>query len=229
LREVSEEMIALSQKGKGKRKREQPQPKETVKGNIGEIAASRQFKQDGIIYVDANRVIAKNIAGIDHIINYRNVCFSQSKVHIDGTLLALLRAYQTDIANRGAMVQLFIRKIVQKNKLAALREANTSVGGNPTLTAIIKELDENWSSYAEDLSEIDDTLRAVQLAKNAIIFPVPGDVYDSLGHGDKLFAYKLQYDTIWFLSSLRKSHYMNKKTKLSKKKREELEDPEYKV
>jgi hypothetical protein len=213
-----------------KQKVERPQPKETVKGNAGEHAAERYYKLKGIPCLDANRLIQKNIAGIDHIINHGDFCFSQSKVHIRGkskeSVEALALEYQKNIDHRFDMALLFLQKVIKGKKIKRLADANKQIGDNKILAAIVEEIQKSDYDTVEDM---DTGMKAVKWAGEAILFPVPKDIYAKLSEKHRDYAFALDEEEDWFFSTLRKSFYVESKTKLSGEQREQKEDPSFEV
>ena len=232
LKRVREDMIDLNTKNK-RAKLKKPQPKRTVQGNIGEFTAEMFYTDQDIMCLDANREIQKNIPGIDHILQYDDqFCFSQSKLHLPGesktTLQELAEEYKRRIDEREKDALDFLKRVVKGNKIGELEDLNDQLGSNLTLTLIIEELKDTEKGYDPDeVNDMDTSQDAVKWAADAILFPVPGDVYDILPTSYKARAVRLEQDTDWFASTLRKSYYMDTKTQLTKKQREKLEDEDY--
>lgn len=220
---VRDDMVGLSAKSK---KISRPQPRESVKGNIGEFAAQLHFERSGFTVYDANRVIAKNIDGIDHILDDEKHVFSQSKVHISGkTLDADVKHYMKEIDSRRQMAANFLKRLVKNKKISGNFHDLEKTIGSASFKKIAKRIkDADW-----DGEDIDNEHDIAKLIGKHMVFPVPSDVYDKLPPKYKKRCRRLPYDRTWFSSSLRKSYYMDTKLKLSEAERADLEDPEFKL
>ena len=221
LKLVFKDMNELSGKSK---KIQRPQPKETVKGSIGEFAAQLEFERNGLVVYDANRTIAKNIDGIDHILDDEKHVFSQSKVYVSGKTLDVdVENYKKAIESRCKMVEDFLKRLAKNKKIKNNFHDLASKVKSKTFLAIDKKIKEtDW----ED-EDIDADHEIVKLIEKHIVFPVPSDVYDRLPKKFRPWCRRLPQDRTWFSSSLRKSYYMNSKKVLSAEEREKKEDPDF--
>lgn len=236
--DVRKEMVGFSENTK-KIKKFKPQPRETVKGMYGERAASRYFMKNNIDYFDANSVLQKNVAGIDHIIDFGGFCFSQSKVFISGEKLKdCAREYERAIDSRLKMglnfvnfvfSQVFCFSFTQKytpsknEKITKLKNCADRLE-NKKLNLIV-ELMENITK--PETESFDENHILVKTVGESIVFPIPSDIYVHLSKNYKKYAIALHRESNSFQKLLHRSYFQEDIRRIPKEKRKKIEDPDF--
>jgi hypothetical protein len=243
VKDVRNEMVEFSKKTKAIKKRQKlkPQPRETVKGMYGERAAANYFRKKHIDFFDANVVLQKNVAGIDHIVNYGSFCFSQSKVFISApTLKACAVEYTRAISARYSMAEDFLKfvfseafhfsnstayKSSNNQKIKKLKECSSKLG-NKRLEYIIGLMEAVKDPQGEAFDESHPIVKAVG---DSIIFPIPADIYVYLTKKFKDFAIALHRDSSSFDKLLHRSYFLEDVRRVSKAKQERVKDPDFEI
>ncbi|MFD1623135.1 hypothetical protein [Azospirillum griseum] len=236
--DVRKEMVGFSENTK-KIKKLKPQPRETVKGMYGERAASRYFMKNNIGFFDANSVLQKNVAGIDHIIDMGGFCFSQSKVFISGeSPKDCALEYERAIDSRLQMALNFVNFIYsqafcfsftkkydpsENEKISKLKKCSIKLKNKKLNSIVIMMMD----IKNPETESFDTNHNLVKTVGESIVFPVPSDIYIYLSKNHMKFAFPLHREAKSFHKLLHRSYFQEDIRRIPKEKRKEIEDPEF--